>query len=334
MSVALAEHLEGGGISVQVSELATNNSLRLLPRVYSCLVRRFPVAWALYYYGRELPVLSNINRAVVRRALRLHPMISGQGADLLIITQSIYCHLLPSLREMYTVVIPTDLFGGPDAWFALGANLYVVGSEQMRMRALKARIPASQVVVRRMPTGLPVADTVRDAPRSVPEILIIGGSEGVGPIRDVVTGLSQARCQPRITIACGHNGRLASSMRRHFPRVRILSFQPGLASKFGEYDLIVTKPGSLTLQEAADTGIPFLLMPGIPGIEAYNTHACRSYGIPFIYSRDSARMVLDELLDRAGRPLPGWRNLIAVLTTLREALPGRHFSFDDIGRTS
>lgn len=336
LAKALAAQLDEGTSTIKISAIATAGTLSMLPKIYSYLVTRLPIVWALYYYGRKLRLFRAINRAIVRRALPPHIAIGEAGADLTIVTHPMYGNYIDDLKSVagQVVVIPTDLFNGPMEWFAPNASLYVVASQQMRVRAARANIPLSRIIVRRLPTGLPVAATIKSAPQlSPPRILVMGGAEGVGPIRKVTSGLGNARCRPALTVACGNNLKLAASMRRDFPGIRILPFSPNLADTFQQYDLIVTKPGSLTLQEAADTGVPFLLMPGIPGLETSTGHICQRLGIPLIWDAHSASAVLNELIDHTGLPLPGWDDFISKYVHFRDMLPKKSFLLNDLPET-
>lgn len=305
----------------------------MLPKTYSYLVTRTPIIWALYYHSRKLPLFRTLNREIIRRTLQPNLVSEEADAELAIITHPMYCNFIADLKRIaaYVIVMPTDLFGSASEWFAPDATLYVVASQEMMAHARQAGIPASRIIVRRLPTSLPIAATIKSMPRSSPPcVLVIGGAEGVGPIWKVTSGLTKARCRPVVTVACGNNRQLASSISKDFPEVHFLPFSPDLANTFQQYDLIITKPGSLTLQEVANVGIPFLWMPGVPGLETHTRNFCQRSGIPSVGDAQSARVWLDKLLDHSGSPLPEWYNLIRMCNLFRDALPKKSFSLDDL----
>jgi 1,2-diacylglycerol 3-beta-galactosyltransferase len=334
-AAATAAELECAETKVEISAPLMSSKLSSLPRAYSLLTTRMRMLWALYYYSRRWNLIRVLNGAVVRAILRRNPAIRAAQADVIIITQSMYCHLLPELRRVArkVVVMPTDLFGGPSEWFIPGADLYVVPSEQMKECALRSGIERTSVLVRRLPTTLEIARSI--APmrsRATPRCLVVGGSDGVGPIRSIALGLSEARCQPNLTVICGRNQRLASTIGRSCPQARVLKFVPDLGQHLREFDLVITKPGSLTIQEAIDAGVPFLLMPGNPGIEKENIRVAQDHGVWTVHGRNSTRFAIDQLFDHSGVTLEAWTELVSAHIALRAALPQRRLSLDDLGR--
>ncbi len=335
LAAAIATRLDEEATAIKISDAGAADNSNIIPKAYSYLVTSLPAVWALYYYSRRLRTVRALNRSIIRWIIPPHVAIgeAEAEADLVIITHPLYCNYIDDLNSFAcnVVVVPTDLFSGPAEWFTPNASLYVLASQQMRAHAVRAGVPPGRVIVRRLPTGLPIAATVKSAPRSArPHILVIGGAEGVGPIWEITSGLLKARCRPVLTVACGNNDRLAATMRSDFPGIRILQFFPDLARTFHEYDLIVTKPGSLTLQEAADAGVPFLLMPGVPGLETSTSRVCQRLGMPLVRDAYSARGLLDELIDHSGLPRAGWRNLINRYVRFREMLPAESLTFADL----
>lgn len=297
---ALAARLghAGAEVVVEVPMLATG--LAGLPALYARLTAgRPPLVWSMYYYARRLGPVRRFNGWLIRRQLRpALDRLSLGGFDLVVLTHHMYGHCLSQLAEAGApvVVLVTDLFGGPLEWFAPGAHRYVVPSMDMWHEARRRGVPERDLLLRRLPTlAGPAPSSARPAPGGPLRILVVGGADGVGPIRRVVAGLAGRDRQ--VTVVCGRNLRLRASLaRRALPGVRTLGFVDDLPALVGEHDLVVTKPGSVTVQELLDRGVPFLLLPGIPGVERGNARRIsRLLGLPMLRGARDARRLIDRL---------------------------------------
>jgi len=292
-------------VTVAAPLLATK--LVRLPGLYARLTSsRLSLVWTVYYYARRLAPVRRVNGWFIRRQLTPALQRLGVGGfDLVVLTHHMYGHCLAWLTEAGTpvVVLVTDLFGGPLEWFAPGAHHYVVPSRDMWDAARRRGVPERDLLLRRLPTRAgrtpPHACSNPSGPR---RILVVGGADGVGPIGPVVAGL--AGPGRRVTVVCGRNTRLCAALaRRGLPGVEVLGFVDDLPALLGEHDLVVTKPGSVTVQELLDRGVPFLLLPGIPGVERGNAlRIGRLLGLPMLRSaRDARRLIARLTLSEANR---------------------------------
>jgi UDP-N-acetylglucosamine:LPS N-acetylglucosamine transferase len=105
-----------------------------------------------------------------------------------------------------------------------------------------------------------------------PVVLVMGGGEGVGDLYGVVVALASRRPDAQLVVLTGRNGRLRQRLEaRAWPgKVRILGYAGIVAELMTAADVIVTKPGSLTIAEACATGRSLVLLPPLPGQEDGN----------------------------------------------------------------
>ena len=96
-----------------------------------------------------------------------------------------------------------------------------------------------------------------------------------GTLEDVYRALLASAVPSEIVVVCGRNeaGRKKlSSIRppsRH--RVKLLGFTDKMRDLMAVADLLVTKPGGLTVSEALACGLPMALVSPIPGQEERNS---------------------------------------------------------------
>lgn len=158
----------------------------------------------------------------------------------------------------------------------------VIGSEKLRDEFLQWGLDPAHVLC----TGIPVdpkfekprdRQALRQA-RGIPEdrrlILIAAGSMGTSGLLNVLESLrpwltSDSRIQA--LVVCGTNEELKQKLEeQNFPHLSALGFTDKMDELLAISDLYITKPGGLSITEAAATGIPLLLTDPIPGCEDAN----------------------------------------------------------------
>jgi UDP-N-acetylglucosamine:LPS N-acetylglucosamine transferase len=303
---ALFQSLRGEGASVRVrSPMLHCSRLRRLPWIYDSLTRSAPSLWSAYYNARQRKVLRNLNSIFVRGILRkaLEVTLSRHEYDIVVVTHSLYCHCIHDLaQQLRTVVVVTDLFDGPEEWFLRGAHQYVVPTAYMHEVAMSKRIAADSIAVCRLPTEALKDDRSPQALQGAKRVLVVGGSGGIGPVEAVARGIADSHVPTHVTVASGTNRRLANRLKRlASTTLEPTPYVPFLARSLSRFDVVVTKPGSIALMEVLDAGVPFVLMPGIPGIESGNTRELVDSKIPIASSERSARQIFERLFSPRGR---------------------------------
>jgi 1,2-diacylglycerol 3-beta-galactosyltransferase len=228
-----------------------------------------------------------------------------------------------------TLVYVTDLFGGPTEWFLPGADHYIVPTERMKEAGVRAGLATSQLSVRRLPTASKGTPSRPDSSQRL-AILVVGGSEGAGPMEAICLGLARVSADITVVAACGHNERLRRRLTAAAsPNLSALAYVPSLVDKYCQFHLIITKPGSLSLMELVDRDVPFLMMAGIPGIESSASRTLAEFqGMRPLASRRHARLVVD----RSGRLAPSAQRAVSGLSALSAALPHKYLSLGDLNR--
>src|ERR1019366_766977 len=149
-------------------------------------------------------------------------------------------------------------------------------------------LPASKIVV----TGIPISPaflrhTTREQARAEfdlapgrPTILVMGGSQGLGPLQDLVDQLHRHAFQCLIT--AGVNRDLFRSLQKRYGkdrRIRIFGYTKMVNQLMDASDLLITKPGGLTSSEALAKGLPMIITNPIPGQEERNARYLLKHGV-------------------------------------------------------
>jgi len=206
--------------------------------------------------------------------------------DATICTQAFPCGIISRLkrdynREIKIIAVITD-YDVHSYWIYENVDYYMVATEDMKIKLNKKGINDRKIKV----TGIPVKpifklskdkDKLRkklNIDNGLPVILIIGGSYGLGPLYDAVKILSEMKESYQFLVVCGKNERMIK-------KIELLKSQISNPLKcFGYIDnidelmevsnLLITKPGGITITEALLKGIPMIIYNIVKGQESQN----------------------------------------------------------------
>ncbi|MCU0652619.1 MAG: galactosyldiacylglycerol synthase, partial [Candidatus Omnitrophica bacterium] len=109
----------------------------------------------------------------------------------------------------------------------------------------------------------------------IPTILVMGGGQGLGPIKTIVGSLEKVNGEIQEIVITGNNAKLYNSLSRTIKKFRKKIVLFGYANNIHELmeisRLVITKPGGITTAEALAKNLPMLIIEPIPGQEANNT---------------------------------------------------------------
>ena len=125
---------------------------------------------------------------------------------------------------------------------------------------------------------LPVAKAALKKELGIPEdrpvVLIMGGGLGLGNVKDTLFELNNLSQEFAVIVVAGHNNELRQSLLRaakDFSRqVIVLGYTDRIPELMALADLLITKPGGITLSEALVRELPMLLCQALPGQEKDN----------------------------------------------------------------
>lgn len=116
-----------------------------------------------------------------------------------------------------------------------------------------------------------------------PHLLIMCGSMGCGPIKEIVRTITKSMHKDYcMTVICGTNRRLHTQLSRTYagdPCVKVRGFVKDIAGLMDSVDLFLTKPGGISITEAAQKRLPMLFVDAVAGCEAYNMRYFTAKGV-------------------------------------------------------
>lgn len=265
--------------------------------LYGPLIVRAPWAWGLAFRVAALPGMASLYHAVYGStvASRIGAAIRATRAQAVVSVHPLVNDAMVSARnsmgrDMPLLTVVTDLVDVHPWWANAAIDRFVVGTGDAARALIALGIEPSRTSV----TGIPLRSTFGRVTRSVREmreqlgldpaqqmVLFMGGGDGAGRLAEVV-----AACDALVragsvdvtsfVVICGRNEPLRASLAAREWRgpTTILGQVANVHEWMTASDVVVTKPGSLTVSEALAIGRPLLLGPPLPGQEEGN--------IPFV----------------------------------------------------
>jgi processive 1,2-diacylglycerol beta-glucosyltransferase len=268
---------------------------KIVSSLYIQLLKVAPQVWDYLYDNPFVEKATRDVRELLRlfNTRRIAEVLREHHPRCLVCTQAVPVGLLAALKEREKIRIPlvgilTD-FGVHKYWISPHVDLYLVPSEEVRRRMRAYGISDERIRV----TGIPVDARFAgpgdpSAERAAlglaahrPAILIMGGNYGLGPLEDAVHVLRRLSPAPQLVVVCGNNRPLLREMNRRFGGdrfVRVLGHTRSVHRLMAAADLLISKPGGLTMSEALARGLPVVMIEPIPGQEERNARYLLRHG--------------------------------------------------------
>lgn len=198
--------------------------------------------------------------------------------------------------KLITVITDFDVH---PFWICDGTHCYVVASEYTKERLKAQGVDEARIWV----YGIPVDpkflsrqdnNALRKKFNLVEgknTVLVITGSFGLGPLEEITDLLHK---EAQVLVVCARNKKLYARLSaKNYASVRAFGFINNVEELMAVADIIVTKPGGMTIAEILTKDLVPIFISPIPGQETGNIKAMSYYGIGSVAERtqDVARFV-------------------------------------------
>ena len=219
----------------------------------------------------------------------LYANISKYHPDVILTTHPFATEMVSDLKEDGLITAPlicilTD-YGVHRAWIAPYVDAYVVASDDMVPELTSFGVDPKKIY----PFGIPVHGVffhredrdmlLRDLhlDPSLPTLLFMAGSFGVSNIMKLYRDLASTDVKMQIIVITGRNQKLYEAFEKEItshPQLptRLIYFTDEVEKYMHASDLLVTKPGGLTVSEALACNLPMAVFDAIPGQEEDNAN--------------------------------------------------------------
>lgn len=254
--------------------------------------------------------LALVQSTWARLSRRCTNFIQGFNPDVMVATQMSPAALLTATKQSGQLKIPTlgvlTDFGVHDFWIQPGIDLYCLAHESLAAPR-SSGIPADKVIVSGIPLmpGFRQPPDARQAQRELnldperPVILVVGGGLGLG-VDAVAARLLAMPNDAQILVIAGRNPSahqaLAPLIERYPGRLHVWDWTEQMEVFIRAADVVIGKPGGLTVAEVLACGRPLIATHALQGQEGFNIRFLEQHGVGQLVPETRLEEVLDSLL--------------------------------------
>ena len=160
-------------------------------------------------------------------------------------------------------------------YFSDYVDYYVVASEFTKNRMIDDGIKQDRICA----FGIPISDSFKERHFEKKDgfnILTIFGTLGMNDFSEYIMPILDISNDIKLTMVCGKNEELKEKLEKKYSlfvdenRLEILGYTNEIARLMEENQILITKPGGLTVSEAIIKNIPLIIPFFIPGHEEEN----------------------------------------------------------------
>ena len=271
---------------------------------------KLPMLYGHLYYGfdNEINQKKFINLLIKVSRHKIYNNIIKESPDLIIGTHSFLNGIIGYLKENNLIHIPyisliTD-YKLHQNHVHQNIDAYITGSEDLNNDFSQKNIPLHRV----FPYGIPITDEFFRLKSNITnktfEILLMGGSVGLKDMKKSLQSLSKIDRQIHITVISGSNIKLKEYFEKTYKKlieqgkITIYGYHLEIATLMNNSDLLITKPGGITITEAISMNLPLVIPYFIPGQEKENLKYIIDKGLG-IYIKDQSQLglLVEDLMD-------------------------------------
>lgn len=270
---------------------------KIVNSLYMSVIKRMPQIWEYLYDNPKVIQRTKKFKKVFPRSAhpRLVKLFKKFDPSVVICSQAFPCSMVGDYKKEYNdpvklIGVLTD-FAPHHYWVHDKVDFYIVPTQEAADRLVKEGIPKERIKLYGIPVdpkfSLPV-DKEKVARSlgldlNIPIILVMGGGQGLGPMKAIVKAAAQLKNPFQLIALAGINKKTLRRVKKiKFPngqKVLIFPFVENVHELMEIASFAITKPGGMTTAEALVKGLPLMIVNPIPGQEERNTELLLKKGI-------------------------------------------------------
>lgn len=263
-------------------------SEKIINRLYMGVIKRTPQIWD-YLYDNPVIVknIEKIKEAVHKfNSPKLKNLFDKFKPDAVVCTQAFPCGMVADYKKTYHSDIPlvavlTD-YVPHSYWIYDNINYYISPSEDVSLRLEKKGVEPNKIKSLGIPFDPKFNEPVDRSKvfqkfklaQNLATILIMGGGQGLGPIKTIVKSLEKVKKPIQEIVITGTNNKLYNSLRRKIKKYKkkilLFKYVNNINELMAISNIIITKPGGVTTAEVLAQHLPMIIVKPIPGQEVNN----------------------------------------------------------------
>lgn len=286
---------------------------------YQLVAKYAPGIFGAFYKtaDKESSLADLVPTLTARMSRKLLPLIRQFQPDVILTTYHFSAQMVSHLKGTGQIRTPlvsiiTD-YGPHRAWISPHVDAYVVSDSGMIEKLMARGVP--QAIIH--PFGIPVESKFfrKQDTRNLrlhigldpqlPTLLFMAGSFGVRSVRRIYQEISELSDPLQCIVITGRNKTLYRQFQQLAARsphdTKLVYFTAHVDRYMHASDLLLTKPGGLTLSESLASNLPLAVFGAIPGQEEDNEQFLLQHNMAVSIQENTCAATVSSLLRNPGR---------------------------------
>lgn len=270
---------------------------KFVHKAYMSVIKRTPQVWDYLYDNPKIFKQSEAIKKFLHKGSyeKLDKLFAKYHPQTVVCTQAFPCGLVADYKKdrgLKTTLIGVLTDFAPHLfWIHEGVDYYIVPSLEAKERFMTTGVAEASIKVYGIPIRTKfslkldknlIAQRLGLNPQ-IPTILIMGGGQGLGPIKAIVRALLKIHLNFQMVVLTGTNKKMFESLKKYEgtsnKKLLVFGYIKNVDELMELASLIITKPGGMTTAESLAKGLPMLIVDPIPGQEMRNTDFLIKHGI-------------------------------------------------------
>lgn len=295
---------------------------KMTTAAYREMAKKAPWVWGKIYDKSQKGALAHIStRSNTIMAIKLLKLLRIEQPDLIISTHPFSSQMCSYLKRKGKIkariaTVMTD-FAPHDQWLVGKeyTDYFFVATNKMREYLVEQEIAKNKVFV----TGIPLSNRFLEPydkleifksfelnPIKQTILFFAGGEFGLGKSQtvDIFKCIVKYFKDIQMIAIAGKNEKIQESFNEYVKKhgrqetVKVLSFTDKVPELMAISNLVITKPGGLTITESLASSLPIIVISPIPGQEEENAEFLEEKGIAvWIRKHDDPKKIITNLLN-------------------------------------
>lgn len=306
-AASVAESFENSGYEITKLDFLAKNSRFLNDIVvigYEFLASKFPKTYGFFYNLTDKKSTNKLLRILFfLTRKKVSKLINEINPDVIVATHALSISVISDLKKhglkIPFILIVTD-FKAHYIYVDSYVDAYITGSNYTKQSLIDRNVNSDKIY----PFGIPIKSKFYTEVTHTNDLktdeyfnlLLMSGSLGLNTIFIVLKELLKNPNKLRITVVCGKNDRLKNKLTKYCStnkfknkKLHILGFTKDISYLMDYCDVIISKPGGLTVTESIVKNIPLVIPFAIPGQENENIDFLTTEGYS-IYTKDLTKI--------------------------------------------
>lgn len=293
---ALKEQLKSDGMDTEIIDVFRDNNLMMelfIEDAYSAILNFIPSLYGGIYKISGHPIPNTHLKRLFKRLMRKKMLnyLQIHSPDFLISTHPLFVHTIAELKadghtNVPCISVVTDLGVHPFYRHPM-IDAYITSHEHTKKSLIKLGIAPNRIFV----YGIPVKKSFYEPSQNMKNesdaftVLLMGGSLGSKKLHHALKSLIKSKRKLVIHVVCGQDKTTLKAIKKDFVdvpqniKIHLYGYVNNVGELMDRSDVLISKPGGLTVTEAIHKQIPMIIPFFLKGQEEENTTILENAGL-------------------------------------------------------